>query len=469
MGIKRITLCQTNRTREPSVHEKRDRGEKLMRLGVQKLADALVKLAEDREEVDDVVERLISSPREMAERFKGKLSALNEWEGFVPWDETDLYAQKLESLLDDLRTCVRDPATGIDLVAAFFEADQAVLAQCDDSSGSVGEVFRSTARDLFVQYAIRYEDKEGLARLVLELCRDDEYGVRDVLLYGAVEYLPEENIRAMIESLQAEAARETEAGYKRQWLFMVQSLARQIKDAKLFERTCIASWDELHPAVCTDIASVYLEAGDPRTALSWLERPMRGSFVGYARDPLLLRIYDVLGRFEERDETALRIFRRCRSADSLTEYLDIVGHTDREAIITEEVSEIHEAEELSPVDAMFLAEIGRVDDAETYLLDRSNQINGDLYLSFVPLAELMRAKGRPLSATMLYRALLDSILKRGYSRAYGHAAHYFQELGKLAARVTDWGDRQSHTEYVESLRERHGRKRSFWRQCGWES
>jgi hypothetical protein len=51
-------------------------------------------------------------------------------------------------------------------VPAFYETDKGVFDHCDDSSGHVGDVYRSNAKELFVGYAQRCPDKEWLADLV---------------------------------------------------------------------------------------------------------------------------------------------------------------------------------------------------------------------------------------------------------------------------------------------------------------
>jgi len=83
----------------------------------------------------------------------------------------------------------------------------------------------------------------------------------------------------LIGRFQTAADKETEEYKKRHWLSLVGSLARQIKDAPLFEKTRIASWGKLSTAACVDIARVYLESSDALTALhGWNGSPKRIPF-----------------------------------------------------------------------------------------------------------------------------------------------------------------------------------------------
>ncbi len=64
---------------------------------------------------------------------------------------------------------------------------------------------------------------------------------------------------------------------------------------------------------------------------------------------------------------------------------------------------------------------------------------------------------------LCYRALLEDILDDRRSRAYGHAARYLKRLGELDGVVESYAPAVDHEEYVGWLRDRHGRKRAFWR------
>ena len=440
-----------------------DRKKRLTEMGAEALADALLELAVHIDAADDLIERLIATPKENIQRYKAKLAGLKRRQRFISWNESAAFAHELVMLLADLKSGVDDPRTGVELVTAFYRADGAVFDQCDDSDGNVGDVFRFDAKQLFVSYAARCQDKEWLSELVFDVNRDDDYGVRDILVDCAGEYLPESMIRDLIERFQAATSRETDEYKKRHWLLGVESLARQIKDAPLFEKTRLACRGTLSAAACVDIARVYLESGDAEKALSWLQRvPAEETFQAQERDQLLLEIYGKMGDTHEQAEVAWRIFRRHRSADALADLLAVIGHDQRDAVIEGEVADLLGDTSLSHSAAIFLVEMGYMDAAETYLLDRAGQLNGDFYGGLLPLAEAMEKTDRRLCASIINRALLDSILRRAQSKAYTHGARYLKTLDRLATSVYDWRGFENHGAYVENLRQQHGRKRSFW-------
>ncbi|WP_429885663.1 DUF6880 family protein [Geoalkalibacter halelectricus] len=435
-----------------------------MELGAEALADALLRLADQDQAAQDLVERLVATPQEFIARFNQVTSSLKRSRRFVRWGESAGFARELSALLQGLESAVSDPRTGAEMVARFYQADKGVLGHCDDSSGHVGDVFRHQAKDLFVGYAARCEDKAWLADLVLKLNRQDDFGVRDALIKCAAEYLPEPVIRTLIKRFEALAGKQGDEFDRRHWYHLVESLARQIKDAPLFERTRLAAWGEPPPtAACIDIAKVYLESGDAPAALAWLEKiPPKETFLATERDHLLLEVHARLGNPRQRTEVAWRIFRGARTARSLNSLLEVIGEERREEVLAGEIVTILAQDTLFLENAAFLVEVGRWQEAEDYLLNRSEQINGDHYGLLLPMAQSLEEQGRVLAATALYRALLDSILRRAQTKTYPHGVRYLKKLERLAPRISDWRTLSPHADYVQNLRQQHGRKSSFW-------
>jgi hypothetical protein len=368
-------------------------------------------------------------------------------------------------LLEGLESGVDDPRTGVELVAKFYRADSAIIEQCDDSYGNVGDVFRSSAKQLFVSYAASCQEQKWLIDLLFDLNLEDGYGIRQILVDCAGEYLPELLIRDLIKKFQDTANEETDEFKKQHYYLCVESLARQIKDAPLFEKARLASWGTLSAAACVDIARVYLDSGDAETALSWIHRvTTEETSQPHERDQLLLDIYGKLGNTDKQTEVSWRIFRYHRSADTLADLLAVIGQDQRDAVIESEVINLLGDRSLSETDAIFLVEMGHLDAAESYLLDRACQLNGDFYSRLLPLAEAMEAAGRLLCASIIYRALLDSILGRAQSKAYAHGVCYLNRLDRFAKSVSDWCGFENHQTYFQNLRQQHNRKRSFWSQ-----
>lgn len=218
----------------------------------------------------------------------------------------------------------------------------------------------------------------------------------------------------------------------------------------------------LHNKALLDIATVYLEAGQPGIALERVQGIDNLEMHRVReRDQLLLAIYSRLGDEAKTEETAWRLFRRERGRLALEELLKVVGDEKREGIVDCETEAILASDRFSYSDASFMAEVGRLEEAEVYLLRHRESLDGDVCFVLKPLAEALE-EDRPLGTTVLYRALLDSILSRAVSKYYSHGVRYLKKLDQLEGRIDDWKGLQSHAEYTERIQAAHGRKRSFW-------
>jgi hypothetical protein len=327
----------------------------------------------------------------------------------------------------------------------------------------VGDVFKFDACELFGRYAARVEDKVWLADLLVDLQRVDDYGLRDTLIGAAAGFLPEPQIRVLIKQFWALSDAEDRIHHKRHWFYRIESLARQIHDAPLFERATLESMEgKVHDAGSLKIAEVYLENGNASTALEWLSKVTKASFLDDERDRLLLDVHRALGNRQEAAEAAWRIFRRCRCEGTFKQLLKNIGPQDRQALLDREIQLIAQAERLSYTDARFLLWLDRLDDAEAYILPHIEEINGDYYVEVLSLAQPLEETGRILTASLLYRALLESILRRAISKYYTHGVRYLRKLDRLGKAVKDWKGHVPHELYRTGLERDHARKSSFW-------
>lgn len=395
--------------------------------------------------------------------IKSKLAGLKRGRRFIEYRESSDFALKLDRILLDIDTLAESPRQGVELVAAFIQIDNAVLGRADDSNGSIGDVYRISACDSFVHHASQCEDKDWLYNVVLKLYADDENGVRDSVIANAAEFLPESYLRRMVDEFWPLGEKEAGELKRYHWYLAIESIAKQLKDPELFERACRAKWPELPVAGHLDIAEVYFDCAFPLVALQWLDKVSPDeTFQLDEREQLLLK---VLAKLEEKGragEVAWRIFRRSRSKARLSLLLNAIGESQHERVVNSEIEIIQTSPTLDYVDALFLFELERHTEAERYLTERSAQLNGDYYYQLLPWAKTFEKQERFLMASILYRALLESILRRARSKYYTYGVRYLHKLDDLAPRLSDWGEFVHHEDYKLNLRIEHKLKRSFW-------
>jgi hypothetical protein len=99
----------------------------------------------------------------------------------------------------------------------------------------------------------------------------------------------------------------------------------------------------------------------------------------------------------------------------------------------------------------------RLDRAAKLVMARCGKWEGRYYGVLSEAASALEG-GHPAAAVVLYRALIDNILGRGNSAAYGHGARYLTKLSDLA----NADDAEGHAGYLAGLKKAHGRKYGFW-------
>jgi hypothetical protein len=80
------------------------------------------------------------------------------------------------------------------------------------------------------------------------------------------------------------------------------------------------------------------------------------------------------------------------------------------------------------------------------------------------MAEALLAKNCFRGASVLYRALLNSILERANSVAYGHAARYWWKLKEISTSCETLDPLVPQGEYEATVRAKNPRKVGFWAQ-----
>ena len=402
--------------------------------------------------------------------FKEALKGILVREGYPTRRQSREAAAGIAELLLELEEKISDPRQGIEHLIAVFEADDKAVACGDDSDGEIGDVYRTNVTGLFSKYAQRLDDKDWIAGVVFDLAAGNEYGCRDALVERTTEFLPEVQVRRMIDRMFAEIDASPKmdkfdptASRLRTWEICIEVFAERLIDPRLYERACHIFEGPLSAHSMWVIASLWLKAGDAETALAWTERAeakerdLRGDRVA-----IKLAILEKLGRRDAMCELANRQFIDDRTKEHLDVLVKIAGESSRETIVKEALSLIRASTKLDSDDAYFLLDCGLHDEAANYVISRWDSARGVFYGSAIPIAEMFDDAGKLLASTVMYRGLVESVLDRGLTASYPHGVRYLRKLDAMAPKIADWGPVARHTLFLQSLRELTKAKRSFW-------
>lgn len=357
-----------------------------------------------------------------------------------------------------------DPDVAFGLIEQVLGLGPRLIEAVDDSDVFI-QISLQELGPLWMKAARHCRDagreRDWLAAIEALLEKDD-YCLLEKLLPSAAELLSGEELRRLADRYETRAANEADPHRRCEWLNRAGELAWPLADPALFVRTQRLVDPELSADRREAIAKCFLEMGDPQGALEWLATPWPGS--EWKKSSLLAEAYGALGRRADQIAVMREEWERSPSVLRLESWLALLSPDEAEKAKEEAgakapgLRDLDEALEL-------LVFLGRSREAGELCVKRCAELAGQGYYRFKDLAQAFVAS-EPLAASLIFRSLLDEILKEKKSRAYHHAAEYFGALGRLAGSIEDWRGHPDHRSYIVSLRYEHGRKTAFWYKVG---
>jgi hypothetical protein len=432
---------------------------KLLEVPVAQLVDLIFDLADESDVSWSKIERLVSKPNENSKRFLRRLEEIKNRGGFVPWKYSSKFADEMTDILADLEVGVSSVEEGFKLICEFYRADASFFEQADDSSGHIGDVFRSSAVDIFVKYAAHVSDRKLVINELLELLKDDGYGVRDDLISHAYKFLTNAELKKLFDifdSLNA-VSKEKYSDCK------LTSIAKQLKDASLFETVAKRGKDELNSKDLLEIAEIHFLSENYEEAQKSLDSIKDSDhFSRHEQEDLQKKIYSKLGKTEQLFKIVFDAFHKSPCEYTLRDLIAVDGPSRRSELVADAVKNIMAKKTWSSSDAEFLMYIGDDDSLESYVLLHRSKLQEGIFYSASSIAECLVQKSKYLAATLVYRSLITETLKKSISKYYHHAVNYLEVLDLISNKIDFWDGIEDHKLYLESLKMKHALKKSLW-------
>lgn len=445
---------------------------RLEKLDPSVLAEALIELSDRDKNADALIKRLISTPAESVALFKRKLSGIKRRRKFVFRAGSRALSSELEELIKLINEDATPPEAALKCLVSFFESDHKIMNMCDDSNGDVSGVFRYEATQCFIKKAQQLDEPATLLLMTQRLMKENDYGVRDSLFENTAEYLDEPALRKLYKHLekhieelkQSEPEKEHSYGKVSSAKFRLETIAKQLNDPELFESLCRDDDSKVPDYKMLQVAQVYLDAGHPETALKRLNTIdiVNFNFI-YEHKKLLLEIHEKMGNADEVNALQIKTFLESPSKSTYRSICETMDECEVQKILDQCLIEVESNSNLHSSTVNFLLDLKQYDRASQYLTQRHDQIDGYNYYTYPEIAKTFKTEGFPLAASLIYRALLLSLLERAQTKSYPHGAGYLKSLNELATEITDWKKQQTHGEFHQSIQENHARKASFWK------
>ena len=449
-----------------------------------KLVEILERAVEKHEDIAAEIRHahLAANPVALAKSLSKDLKSIRVPRRFLKGAELNQYC---EARLDPILSVVRSglmpdsPELSAPILCSFLQLDRKLIQHIDDSYGTAGGRM-TEAKSLLVEIARRNPE------LVLEEVRkiqdrDEPFSYRAEALLEVSAVLPESMLRELISEYEAKldaAIEESKAVvefdpkpttrrspdfslHSLRWPLM--EMLEYLGDPDYFWQLCQKSFEEIPTVHERTYAELLLKADRYEEAMKALPAfPTNG----FHRVEIESTRRDILRAMGRRDEVVLSLrqqFERDPSEEALHAWqaeLPDGEQTKARDMALEYLEKHHKKREFALSQMVEFCEIDRAAGMVRAAPDPALW-NGD-YWNILPSCAKALSSNYPREATIIYRSLIQSILHHKRSKAYGHGVRYLILCGKLAGKIASWTGLQDHTSFVESLREGHPKKRSFW-------
>lgn len=454
--------------------------ENLAALGPEALARLLLDEAARNKVLKRELNLLLTAqegPEAVAREVRKRITTLARSRSFVDWQrirelERDL-SQQYRIIVDKIAPA--DAGLALDLMWRFLDLGQPTLERCDDSNGSIGEIFRQAVENAGPIAERACVEAEGLADAVMVRLQANHYGIYDDLLASMFLALGKAGVARLKErfSVWQQELESGPAPSKRAWMsrgqpdhdrYVIQHCLQQLADAEGDVDAFIATHDEkalTNPKFASRIAWRLIAADRAEEALTCLDRASPETNFGLqewhdARIAALIAVGDTT----QAQVLRWQMFERTLVEGYLRDYLkalpdfDDVEAEEKALAWVEAFSDVHRA-------LAFLVNWPALERASHMAICRHSEIDGNIYYVLAPAADALESK-YPLAAVLLRRALIEDTLNGAKSKRYKHAARHVLEIESLDGQITDYATLEDHAAFMARLRNKHARKRGFW-------
>jgi hypothetical protein len=441
----------------------------LERLGAARLAELLIEIADTTAAKRRLRVELAGSfgPAEVARDVRRRLAAIRQAGGMLSRKRMAGVVAELEQHWSAIATLVtpQDPRLALDLGWEILALSAPLDRRANDGADALADLYARLLPDLPVLLAGSAITSDHLADHVAGLIAQEVGLLNEDLIAVTADALGKRGLHQMQSRLAAARCDIVDGAdwvirhRQRHYDLALRAIADHLADPDSFAAT-LSEADLLRPDLALALATRLAVAGRGAAALVVIDR-LEGSRPRYL-DPvfplLKARILAEGGDLAGAQTLRWRVFAQTLSADALRAFIrplpdfDDMQAEEKAFALAALHSDVHVA-------LRFFLDWPALSEAETLVVRRFREVDGDLYDLLTPAAEVL-AERHPLAATLLLRAMIDHSLTWARHSRYRHAARHLATCADLV--VPDWGAVPDHLAYVTGLRRAHAKKPGFW-------
>jgi CBS domain-containing protein len=425
-------------------------------------------------------------PETVAVDVRKRFASIRRGRSFISRKSQKKLAVELSDLIRLIETRIAPdaPDKAFDLLWAQLHLAAGIHERTDDSWGAIGDTMRDAMEAIGRIAPLFTTDPDVLADEIFETMTEDGYGAFDHAIHALAPVLGDGGLEVL--KARAEITREApltaadfanydyisdpserEARARQARNRSLEIILQDVADLQGDVDTWLAQYtpEQLtFHSIAPAAAARLLEAGRAKEALMLIRTAMEASTTDWIdprdMDDMHFACLEALGRTEDLLAALWQRFETRLCPDALRHHLKMLPDFDD---IEAEDAARQVVLGFDPVGAAlgYCLAVGDMSLAAQVIDRRHGEIDGDAYEILTPMAEAL-APERPLSAVLLWRAMIGFALTRQRKGRYGHAARHMQACAEADMRITDYGPHLAHADYVDQLTQEHARKVSFW-------
>lgn len=474
--------------------EKTFKAKSVEALGARRLAQLLIEISAGDVAVENLLQLELAGakgPAKAALEVQKQMADMRRSGWFVEWDESPAFADELDTLRKAIveHVAKADAAEALDLMWSFMELADSVYGRCDDSGGTVGNVFQAACADLGEIARAAKTDPAQLADRTVKAITNNGYSQYNDLVgilapalgQEGLEHLKRRMVDLSIKFATHPATKDTtkiggpdlgsisaDERRERYRLQTVRQALRDIADVQGDVDGFIAQYDEETrklSKVAAGIAQRLLAVGRTEEALQSLDASSRGDSADRRRsdcewEDARIDVLDALERADEAQQVRWACFENSLSTPHLQAYLERLVDAEVSEATEKALGHVQQFQDRLAALSFFMR-WPALDRASRLVLEHAGPVDGNRYEVLAPAARAL-ASEHPLAATLILRAMIDFTLGKAKSTRYRYAARDLKKCSRLTLDIRDFQTHETHDDYMQRLRRDHGRKRSFW-------
>jgi hypothetical protein len=438
------------------------------------LKTIILSLYDIHDDIDDIIEQHLKAAKAIRDKnvenrianFTKELDKLLNSGLYYDYRDSGYFASQLNDLREEINDTIREYnlMAALELTEYFIGLVGPAMEMADDSCGEISDVFM-TAMDQWLDIAaeVRRSNPDYLdwATKVQEFHKNDDYGCLQYVIKNSAVLLSKEELLELAEQFTAEAESNPD---RSDGLFGIRCVAEALGDINLYERSYTLGSSELNEVQMRRIVDFALTISDTQRAQYWLDRPDWDRSSTYHKN-LVVELLKKQGNTVQLKNHFMQDFEQTPNEHTLKTYWEVATQPERETI-QQQLEVMADNPEYRHSMVGMLQFVDAFERAAKYVIQHASKIDGGAFYTVKKWAELFAQKQKTLAAILCYRALLTSLLERGYAKAYHHGGDYFRVLLELDKTNPDYAGFDDAQGYIRQLQNKHWRKRSFWAEAG---